>query len=81
MPKSLLVQELIDPKQTQQPVPVFVGGQSMGGLVAALVAIRDQTIWQVQSQMHASACMGLLRFESQHAPRSLSRSSCTSDQQ
>ena len=57
--KDSLVQELIDPRQSQQAVPVFVGGQSMGGLVAALVAIRDQTIWQVLFCMHVSACMGL----------------------
>ena len=44
------MQEIVDPMQNQQPLPVFVGGQSMGGLIAVLTAMRDQTIWQVHVQ-------------------------------
>ncbi len=32
-------------EKTGPSVPHFIGGQSMGGLVAALVALQDQSVW------------------------------------
>lgn len=41
------VQEVLDPMQPPgTPLPVFMGGQSMGGTLTILTALRDQSAWQ-----------------------------------
>lgn len=41
------LQEVVDKEQPSPPVPVFLGGLSMGGMTAIIAAIRDQAKWQV----------------------------------
>ena len=43
------VQEVLDPMQPAGvQLPVFMGGQSMGGMLTILSALRDQAAWQVR---------------------------------
>ena len=42
------MQEVLDPMQPAGGrLPVFMGGQSMGGTMTILTALRDQSAWQV----------------------------------
>ena len=42
------MQEVLDPMQPAgMQLPVFMGGQSMGGMLTILTALRDQAAWQV----------------------------------
>ena len=44
----VVLQELLDPMQPAgSQLPVFMGGQSMGGMLSILTALRDQNAWQV----------------------------------
>ena len=31
--------------KSQAPMPAFIGGQSLGGLISASVALRNQSVW------------------------------------
>ena len=59
----LFVQEVLDPLQPAgRPLPVFMGGISMGGTLTVLTALRDQSCWQVWPQLHSdtpSYCLEL----------------------
>lgn len=47
------VQELVDALQPAgQKLPVFIAGQSMGGMLAILTILRDQSQWQVGRACH-----------------------------
>ena len=43
-----MMQEVLEPMQPAGGrLPVFMGGQSMGGTMTVLTALRDQSAWQV----------------------------------
>lgn len=43
------LQEVLNPMQPSgMQLPVFMGGQSMGGMLTILTALRDQSAWQVR---------------------------------
>jgi len=46
------MQEVVEKAQPSPPLPVFLGGLSMGGMTAILGAIRDQSAWQVTPPYH-----------------------------
>lgn len=48
------LQEVLDPMQPSgMQLPVFMGGQSMGGMLTILTALRDQSAWQVHDFLPA----------------------------
>lgn len=48
------LQEVLDPMQPSgMQLPVFMGGQSMGGMLTILTALRDQSAWQVHDCLPA----------------------------
>ena len=59
------LQEVLDPMQpsAQQQLPVFMGGQSMGGMLTILTALRDQAAWQVHGFMPAFIHLHSLAFD------------------
>lgn len=49
------VQEVVDKEQPSKPLPVFMAGLSMGGLTSILVALKDQSAWQVNLVFQGNA--------------------------
>lgn len=59
------LQEVLDPMQPSgTQLPVFMGGQSMGGMLTILTVLRDQAAWQVVHFLHASLSQDGLLFKS-----------------
>ena len=64
------LQEVLDPMQPPgMALPVFMGGQSMGGMLTILTVLRNQVAWQVHELQASLSENGLFALFTRFPPK------------